>query len=711
MTKAKTHKVDPEIIKARNRARSYFRREAKEYEERSVREAREALVRASIRQNKDRTTATTGGTVVRWVSEQSRAVFASLNITPKMEVSVIDYANAPTAKASTDFSRINVTVNVNHYDEHKPESIARLIALTKGLIYHEGGHILYTIPPVTLIEQAGIQGAPLSWDRLTGLRGPNPEITFSHFRWAWNLLEDQRMECAVVRMSPIIERYLQVVVMDVVVKATQGNEWRAWPFVTGRSYLPKRILDQFRAEAVKHAQENDKVDTLREIDRLVRAYKRAKTEREMAETAYEAVGHLRAWLGDMSNDGSVDDHGNRARQDGIPKPSDSATDSDPWDEPTTEKSSRPRKDKGSEQPTPSSSQDEDGDTGDTGDTQDNESGSDGFGDADNEASDDITSDDSDGNGDESDGSSSGTTDTTDTTPEDDDPQSASGSSLGGEQATHADNQEGLDDTDGDSLDEIINDLVSPDQINDLVSRVNESINRGLPYDPTIQDMDENLLALAYEVRAGMLDTLEPLAVQADPSWRFRQENGVLDPTAYVNREPGESDFWVGLDDSGATGHDLAVSVVLDVSYSMSSHVDALSVGALGIRLACDDLGIPCTLSTFASEGNLWMDATDTTTLTRVDAHGGTEPMEALEDLPNQRLGKGRHLVVVFTDGEWSGVPSFDQFREPGMFIIGTGFGSGIAGCIGKRNPDVAVSLDSVSQLPTEVTKALIGYLI
>ena len=710
MTKAKTVKVDPEIIRARNRARSYFRREAKEYEERSVREAHEALRRASVRQTVDRTTATTGSTILRWVSDQSRAVFASLDITPKMDVSVVNYPGAPTATASTDFSKINVRVNVAQYDESKPESIARLIALSKGLIYHEGGHILYTIPPVTLIEQAHIQGAPYHWDRQFGLRGPNTELTFSEFRWAWNILEDQRMECAVVRMSPIIERYLQVVVMDVVVRSAEGNEWRAWPFLTGRSYLPKRILDQFRAEAIRYAQENDKVDTLREIDRLVRVYKKAKTERDMADAVYQVSKHLRAWLGGMSNDGSVDEHGNRTRE-GNPNPSDSATDSDPWEEPTADQPKRPRKDKdrGSEQSTPSSSKDEDDWTKpDYFDTRDKEDGSDSSGDTDNEASQDINSDSSEQNDDDSD---SGDTGDTGDTPEDDEPHPASGASMNGEQATRPDDQNALDDPLSDTLDEIINDLVSPDQISDLVGQVNDSLNRGLPYDPTIQDMSEDLLSLAYEVRAGMLDTLEPLAVQADPSWRFRQENGVLDPTAYVNREPGESDFWVGLDDSGATGHDLAVSVVLDVSYSMASHVDALSVGALGIRMACDDLGIPCTLSTFASEGNLWLDATDPTTHTRVEAHGGTEPMEALEDLPNQRLGKGRHLVVVFTDGDWSGVPSFAQFRDPGMFIVGTGFGAGVAQSIAHRMPDVAISLESVSQLPAEVTKALIGYLI
>lgn len=712
MTKQKT-KVDPEIVRARNRARSHFRREAKAYEERSLTEAREALRRATYfagnqeyRAQRTRTDA-----IVRWVTTQAQTVFASLDIKPRIDISTTSHESLPVAKAYTNFEQITVALNTYTYNEDKPADVARLIALTKGLLYHEGGHILYTIPVPNLLASAMDQGCEydlmntpiLKPDVFDGV-GQEDDITVDihTFRWVWNLLEDQRMECAVVRMSPIIERYLQVVVLDLVAKSAEQAPWRTWPFVTGRSYLPKNILSQYRSLAIEHAVEHDLVSTLTDIDRLVRAYKRATTEREMVEIIVEAVPVIYRWLGSMSGEGQVDDHNERSRQ-GAPSPSDSATDSDPWAEPSMPNLGRKPKPSDSKTddeqgPSPVASVDESGD-----DESDATSGSD----TDSETA--KTTSQSD-NSDEGDEGMDGGSESEGNESEQSSP--GNGSTInGGENGERSEDQRGLEDEIKDAQSQIIDELISDETLSSLAGEVNDAIARGIAYDPSIQPMSPELIGQAEDVRAGMLDTLEPLAVQADPSWRFRQESGVLDPTAFVNREDGESDFWIGLDDSGAKGHDLAVSVVLDVSYSMGNHTDALSVSALGIRGACDDLGIPCTLSTFASSGYLWMNADDPTELTMVHAHGGTEPMEALEDLTNQRFDKNRHLVVVFTDGEWSGVPSFDQYREPGTYIIGVGFGWGVTEDITKRRPDAVVELHSVSQLPEEVTKALVGYLL
>ena len=700
MTKQRAIKVDPEIVRARNRARSHFRREAKAYEERSMSEARDALRRASnySASKEYKADQTKTSAIVRWVTGQAQAVFASLDIKPRMDVQTDSRPDRPVAMGSTDFKTIHVRINTHTYNEDKPADVARLIALTKGIVYHEGGHILYTIPVLDLLERAKEQGYVPRLNN--GMDESVPDIY--DYRWTWNLLEDQRMECAVVRMSPIIERYLQVVVLDLIIKTAESAPYRAWPFVTGRSYLPKSILSEYRRVAVEYAIDNDQVDTLREIDRLVRAYKRATTEREMAEIVYQAVPVFKQWLGGRTGEGQVDDH--TTNRVGAPDPQSSATESDEWAEPSMPSRSRPKPEPShGETPEQSKGSDNTDTTTNTRDDDNAETESDAPY-PDNTASDDD-SDESDDDGSGSD-ESGDTTDTTDTHN-----PGTGAMENGGEDGERSEDQQGLVDTVKDALSEVIDSVVSQETVSELAGQVNDAINRGIAYDPTIQPMSPELVAQTYEVRAGMLDTLEPLAVQADPSWRFRQESGVLDPGAFVSREPGESDFWVGLDDSGAQGHDLAVSVVLDVSFSMGNHTDALSVGAMGIRLACEDLGIPCTLSTFASSGYLWQTAEDPTDLTMVHAHGGTEPMEALEDLPNQQFGKSRHLVVVFTDGEWTGVPSFAQFRTPGMYIIGVGFGWGVADSLDKRKPDALLALESVSQLPAEVTKALIGYLV
>jgi len=212
---------------------------------------------------------------------------------------------------------------------------------------------------------------------------------------------------------------------------------------------------------------------------------------------------------------------------------------------------------------------------------------------------------------------------------------------------------------------------------------------------------------AHKVRAEMLDVLAPLAVSADPTWRFRRESGVLDPLAYMLREAGDTDYWSELDDSGTTGFDLAVSLVLDTSGSMNGQIEVLGISAIGIRLACDELGIPCTVSTFNDDTSILFDATDQTEMLMVSATGGTQPLAALEDLPQQRAGKARHLVVVFTDGIWEDVPSMAPFRRPGITAIGIALGESRRSSLAERQFDGMVVIEQAQGLVALVQNALV----
>lgn len=707
-------KLDSEIIKARNRGRSWVRREYKRYEEESLIEARRALHRSNYR-NTGKETANRQASITSWVTSMSSTVLASLNILPQMDVKMSGDLET-TATGMTDFRRIVIRISDKAYDEHNPEQIARMIALTRGLIYHEGGHMLYTIPFGDLRTMA----TELTGYRLPAIPGSDSNLdghALAHdirrYQWVWNLLEDQRMECAVVRTSPIIERYFRVLVLDAVLKMIpEGEEYRAWAFISGRSYLPKDFLTQYRQHAVRFAQENDLVDVLSGIDACIREYKRATNASDMLQVVARVTPLILKWLdalgdagdgspgnGGLPKNGSVDDHrwqNSRPWGSSQPDASSSATDSDEWEKPSAQPS-RPKRSSKAPKPETDNTQ-----------AQPDKGSSD-------KVSVDKTEDDS-SSANSQEPSSADTPDTDDTggasseSQIDDSDQHQPGTGVGHSDTpspSHSDTQQGLEDL----LEEAINDLVPESVVEDLVTTVNETVRRGVPHDPSLAEMPANLLDLAHEVRNGMLNTLEPLAVQADPAWRFRCESGVFDPVTYKYREPGDTDYWSNLDDTGATGHDLAVSVVLDVSFSMGDYTDALSVSALGIRMACDDLDIPCTVSTFADDGYLYFDSTEETKPLMVSAHGGTDPLEALEDLANQTCGKSRHLIVVFTDGEWSNqTPSFGQFRTPGGYVIGVGFGYGVADSVASKKPDAVVSIESVTQLPSEVTKALVGYL-
>src|SRR5262245_30872469 len=60
-------------------------------------------------------------------------------------------------------------------------------AVLRGILYHEGGHISWTMPLADLLQMAANEGYRTSF----GLHD-------AAYRTAWNILEDQRMEMAVV---------------------------------------------------------------------------------------------------------------------------------------------------------------------------------------------------------------------------------------------------------------------------------------------------------------------------------------------------------------------------------------------------------------------------------------------------------------------------------------------------------------------------------
>jgi hypothetical protein len=166
-------------------------------------------------------------------------------------------------------------------------------------------------------------------------------------------------------------------------------------------------------------------------------------------------------------------------------------------------------------------------------------------------------------------------------------------------------------------------VVTDEEIGQLISEINSELMRDLPHNGAVSEMPSNLLVDSIAVANQMLSALEPLALTADPAWRFRQEHGVLDPTSYKMHEPGDSDYWVDYEGEGAHGHSLAVSVMLDTSGSMAGWMDQLSVAAYGIRSACDSLGVPCTVSTFDTEPYMIWDNDEPITPVLIHDGGGT----------------------------------------------------------------------------------------
>ena len=219
------------------------------------------------------------------------------------------------------------------------------------------------------------------------------------------------------------------------------------------------------------------------------------------------------------------------------------------------------------------------------------------------------------------------------------------------------------------------------------------------------------VTLANNLSLGMVNALESIVVTPDPSWRYNMDDGaILDLEAFVNRDLGDDSYWVDKDGTGERGHDLSVSLLLDCSTSMSFYFTELGVVGYAIRKACDHFNIPCTTVLFGSDSELLWDANDEPELRVMPNLGGTNIARALFDVPNHRHDKGRHLVVIFTDGEWGDVESVRPFFTNGETSLLVGFGMGIH-TLQQRCADVSVSIGKLLDLPFEVEKAIARFFI
>lgn len=256
------------------------------------------------------------------------AVAASYGLSPSVNAML---TTSPTPTCSTDFKDIKLfwplgmlPASPTMFDE-----AVQAAAMIRGAFAHELGHIRYSIPLHELInlttvplppDCASRRGDPLLDDEGMPLCQSNGEVRTSArsavrvtvngvaFQQAWNMLEDQRMEAAVVREVPRISNYLTLLIMRLFTDARNAPESAGqWYTLTcGRSYLPEHFVQV--TESVYSPGENQvAMGGAAYFKGIVERYKQATDLNDMLSCVLMAYEYLQAdpvatsWLG-------VDDH-------------------------------------------------------------------------------------------------------------------------------------------------------------------------------------------------------------------------------------------------------------------------------------------------------------------------------------------------------------------------------------------------------------------
>lgn len=494
-------------------------------------------------------------------------------------------------------------------DVTTPDNIIEL----KGLDFHELAHILYTPRQGSAVLQ---------------------EVQDRDLQWAFNALEDQRIEMLLCGRYPSIVLWLTAVVSRYFVKNPQTFV-TSYPLLRGRRYLPIEL----RAESRKSFTSPEIVDELSSIideytdltfgydtdtDHVVSLIQRYNDLVRQVETKPTCpifpnpFGH-----GDREVELIPTDNTSRPLSPKKQKNDKEKSEKvDKGDDSTAKPSS----------PTPSDSDDR---------------GGCGFGDD----SDDSDSDDFGNDSDDSDSDS------------DDDSQTNNGTKSDTETSSSAGNESSPQEVIEDLLQKLYDEAIShkniATEIEDLLRQINDK--------PSLQNISTVTLA-KQNYQDDVVDSetvsisrsfgreLERMKSNADPSWDKRLSAGKLNSLRAMRGDDRYTvyDQW----NSGrAEATDIECVVLLDISGSMAGGNIRKAYKAMwAIKRSLDKIEASTTVITFNTEAQTLYQSTEKagTTIRNAGCSGGTDPLTAIQSANNIFVSSERNnkILIVITDGDW-----------------------------------------------------------
>ena len=635
--------------------------------ERMVREAQTKLER---RRTTHRQVTTAEIAVVRGIVKRFAGALASEGVTVRI-------STKPAAKVSawTDFD--SITINYVLDDD------VRLMAATlRGLGYHEGGHCRWTIPFLDLAAMLHLNGQGLK-----------------EYHHAWNLLEDQRMETAVVSDSPRKAVYFTVMVMDEMCD-TPEKLLANWPLLIWRRYMPKAVRAVARALWVAQVTADGK-----DGEALARRFENCVTTYVLADNAqvmWDQVVEMHSLLQEVQvaglDDGAMG-HSNHSRPNYNPNP----------------QPKRPNEDKLDIPVSPDMEKDSDGEGDDADEGEPSAEGK-GKGKADDESD-----KDEDGQG-----QGQGAGDDDDEPESDDEGLTYANEDReedgAGEKGHHVNKgiREGLDYQDVKDLLQEAKDEAHSERDSDRAldsdvqafsDALHEQVSRQVPY-MTGPSANVEAQAVAENLARDLEESFQAATIDFAPAWVEGTRRGIVNVLRYETRRPGDVEYFKAWQDDEQPGFNLSVSVLLDYSGSMSGATLELAQAGYATKAACTKLGIPCTVTLWDDSATTLWDANETPEyLPIIVANGGTDPRYALADLDNQQLDKEHHLVMIMTDGAWSGnsnVGMLGAYSAEGRVFLGVAYncGSDMGNTMRSYGCQEAWVIENLMDIPRTVMNTL-----
>lgn len=565
-----------------------------------------------------------------------------------------------------------------------------VVLRTKGVIYHELSHILYT---------------PRDDDMTVKTVMSNARTNGFFWWWAFNALEDQRIETLFTATYQPSRKYFEAAVLEWLVKTPEALS-KAHLLVRGRVYLPDAIRQE--ARAVFESQHGS--DLTNEVDAIIDAYLKVK----FPGNGSLAMKCVTEYVGILMKINPV--------QDPNQLPPQPTTDNNPTQVPYGDeqhvikqgKESKAAQDdaqkaaeKASKEPKPKPEDEAEDD------------GSEGAGEADADKGDDK--------------------------PSDSKPSKAKASSdAGAEDGGGADEQQSEDGDDGnegskdsagtgsgtstpgdlndlaqDLLDQILQSQELADDVQSTVDNIRDVIRGedglGAAQQPYAM---ENAPSEARSAVRKTVTALSQLKLDLEPDKTRRQLSGRINMRRVLGAQAHDVDLFDRWEDDAEDEGGIEAVVLLDMSGSMGGCMTTASVAMWTIKRAMQELNVSTTVLGFSDDWYTLYRPTEKVTRGQFrlyDDIGGTAPYGAIvkaHDILTGSTNPNRVLLTI-TDGGWA---TRDEDVEPYMKSLhqqgGTSLLIGLGGSViahhGKHCHEFAAEMLSVADVPAAMQAMVAG---
>ena len=268
------------------------------------------------------------------------------------------------------------------------------------------------------------------------------------------------------------------------------------------------------------------------------------------------------------------------------------------------------------------------------------------------------------------------------------------------------------------IDDIANDAAIQEDIEKLLDAVKATFNN------QEADLKNKAAVVSYEATPSASATLavrrthgvlSRIRAAAEPETLFRQTHGRLDARRIISRQAGDTELFRSYDSGREDETGVEAVVLMDISGSMSGRMTDASTALWVLKRSFDRLDIPTTvlLYNYASDTRVAYRPGERAgaIVPQFSATGGTDPTEALSQAARifYRSRMANKVLISITDGEWqyqtddtlaSTMKAITKMNVASLLL---GIDNAVAN-FGKHYHDNGYDMSTIHDLPKAATK-------